>query len=172
MTVNKLISLTLSAVFLLFIALQTTASADGNLNYARKLMKDGKFQKAICEYEAIIYSSASYDRNMGMPTGRLWRLDENRYRRLAMFDFVTIVATLENPSIKPSDATEKPLLKALRTDAKLMSAIPEVYRAWLPIAVNKSSLSDDEIEIFLKESKKIPRLCQIPKEVKTEEYSD
>ena len=99
MTVNKLISLTLSAVFLLFIALQTTASADGNLNYARKLMKDGKFQKAICEYEAIIYSTASYDRNMGMPTGRLWRLDENRYRRLAMFDFVMMVAILENPSI-------------------------------------------------------------------------
>ena len=75
----------LSAALIFFIASQNTATADGSLPFASKLLHDSKYKEAICEYEKIIYSEI--DSNQGD-----WSHSLEKYTRaLAISDFVFVL---------------------------------------------------------------------------------
>ena len=169
--VRKLISLTLSAVLIFLIASQTTASANGNLNYARDLANNFKWQEAFCAYEEIIYAEPSYYGALEEleVTDSLWLVRERQLRWAAINDFVLLIQTAM------TSRTGHPI-ESLRKDAKLFSQFGEVaYQLNLARRVDPHASILAFIlkrAIFIEYPPQIPRLCKIPKEEEPEEYTD
>lgn len=172
----------LSAALIFFMALQNNASAEGNIYYALKLLKGGEYQKAICELETIMYRPETPSNDIYNRTGRP---DDWFERARAKANYEIILSALTGQA-RPTTDRAKSMVNAMRNDAKLMSAVPAVAKIFLPIYTKNvreslkfkdnrekwNEINRENDKLFLKLTKNIPRLCQIPQEVKTEEYSD